>query len=210
MADYFEIFDDKRAGIMSALDNAVTEAHAWEFLAHWHPEWEMVSLPAIEQRLPNYDAYDPDMYSDCFDMIWEIARTDWLSFRDNYMEEHPPCRCRQFEGKRADYCWPRYPEGDECAMCEEIRNYTLFFDNYSADRLSRIDGKVTELKEWEFWSEGLPEDNAAFQSRVARYGIADITRREMEIIAEVALQGWNGFIRSRDPMVDRWGVPVID
>ena len=210
MADYFEIFDDKRAGIMGALDRAVTEAHAWEFLAHWDTEWDMVPLPAIERRLANFDAYDPDMYSDCFDMIWDIARSDWLSFRENYMEEHPPCRCRQFKGKLADYCWPRYPEGDECAMCEEIRNYTLFYDNYTADRLSRIDSKVTELGEWEFWSEGVPEDNVAFQSRVARYGVAETTRQEMEIIAEVALQGWNGFIRARDPMVDRWGNAVVD
>lgn len=210
MADYFEIFDDKRAGIMSALDHAVTDAHAWEFLAHWHPEWEMVALPAIENRLANYDAYDPDMYSDCFDMIWEIARSDWLSFREAYIEEHPPCRCRQAKGKRADYCWPRYPENDECAMCEEIRNYTLFFDNYSADRLSRIDSKVTERGDWEYWSDELPESNEVFYHRVAVYDIAGITRSEMEIIHDVARLGWNGFIRHREPMIDRWGMPVVD
>jgi hypothetical protein len=210
MADYFEIFDDKRAGIMSALDRAVTAAHAWEFLAHWDPEWEMVALPAIENRLSNFDAYDPDMYSDCFDMIWEIARSDWLTFQENYIEEHPPCRCRQVQGKRADYCWPRYPEEGECAMCEEIRNYTLFYDNYSAERLSRIDSKVTELGDWEFWSEEVPENNQAFQSRVERYGIAEVTRREMNIIHDVARLGWNRFIQDHDPMIDRWGMPVID
>lgn len=209
MADYFEIFDDKRAGIMGALDQAVTEAHAWEFLAHWDSEWEMVPLPSIENRLPNFDAYDPDVYSDCFDMIWDIARSDWLSFRENYMEEHPPCRCRQVQGKLADYCWPRYPEGDECAMCEEIRNYTLFFDNYSADRLSRIDGKVTERGDWEYWHDGAPEDNETFARRVATYGIADVSRAEMEIISDVARLGWNGFIRARG-YVDRRGVPEVD
>jgi hypothetical protein len=132
MADYFEIFDDKRAGILGALDRAVTDAHAWEFLAHWDPEWEMVALPSIENRLPNYDAYDPDMYSDCFDMMWEIARSDWLSFRETYIEEHPACRCRQTKGKLADFCWPRYPENGECAMCDEIRNYASIFDSLRA------------------------------------------------------------------------------
>jgi hypothetical protein len=199
MADYFEIFDDKRAGIMTALDRAVTEAHAWEFLAHWDTEWEMVSLPAIERRLANFDAYDPDMYSDCFDMIWEIARGDWLSFRENYMEEHPPCRCRQLQGKRADYCWPRYPEGGECAMCEEIRNYyEIVHDDEQVARLVRLDNAITELEEWEFWSEGVPEDNETFARRVATYGIPDITRQDMEIISEIARLGWLGFVRSRD------------
>jgi hypothetical protein len=210
MADYFEIFDDKRAGIMGALDRAITDAHAWEFLAHWEPEWDMVALPSIENRLANYDAYDPDMYSDCFDMMWEIARSDWLSFREAYIQEHPPCRCRQTKGKLADFCWPRYPENDECAMCDEIRDYASIFDSYSADRLSRIDSKVTERGDWEYWSEGLPEDNEVFYHRVVIYGIAGITRSEMEIISEIALRGWNTYLRSRDPMIDRWGMPVVD
>jgi hypothetical protein len=210
MADYFEIFDDKRAGIMGALDRAITDAHAWEFLAHWESEWEMVPLPSIENRLANYDAYDPDMYSDCFDMMWEIARSDWLSFREAYIQEHPPCRCRQTKGKLADFCWPRYPENDECAMCDEIRDYASIFDSYSADRLSRIDSKVTERGDWEYWSEGLPEDNEVFYHRVVIYGIAGITRSEMEIISEIALRGWNTYLRSRDPMIDRWGMPVVD
>ncbi len=208
MADYFEIFDDNRAGIMSALDGAVTEAHAWEFLARWNPEWEMVSLPAIERRLANFDAYDPDMYSDCFDMIWEIARTDWLSFRENYIAEHAPCGCRQAKGKLADYCWPRYPEPREAPMCQDIRNYASLFDNYTADRLSRIDGKVTERCDWEYWSNGLPEENEVFYNRVSVYEIADITRAEMEIISEVARLGWFGFVRSRDlemaAYLDEW------
>jgi hypothetical protein len=210
MADYFEIFDDKRAGMMGALDRAITDAHAWEFLAHWEPEWDMVALPSIENRLANYDAYDPDMYSDCFDMMWEIARSDWLSFREAYIQEHPPCRCRQTKGKLADFCWPRYPENDECAMCDEIRDYASIFDSYSADRLSRIDSKVTERGDWEYWSEGLPEDNEVFYHRVVIYGIAGITRSEMEIISEIALRGWNTYLRSRDPMIDRWGMPVVD
>ena len=210
MADYFEIFDDKRAGIMGALDRAITDAHAWEFLAHWESEWEMVPLPSIENRLANYDAYDPDMYSDCFDMMWEIARSDWLSFREAYIQEHPPCRCRQTKGKLADFCWPRYPENDECAMCDEIRDYASIFDSYSADRLSRIDSKVTERGDWEYWSEGLPEDNEVFYHRVVIYGIAGITRSEMEIISEIALRGWNTYLRYHDPMIDRWGMPVVD
>jgi hypothetical protein len=198
MADYFEIFDDKRAGIMGALDRAITEAHAWEFLANWNPEWEMVALPAIENRLANFDAYDPDMYSDCFDMMWEIARTDWLTFREAYIEEHPPCRCRYAKGKLADYCWPRYPEDHEPAMCDDIRNYSALFDNHTADRLSRIDGKITERCEWEYWSEGLPEENEVFYHRVVGYGGAGITRQEMEIISEVARLGWFGFVRVRE------------
>jgi hypothetical protein len=210
MADYFEIFDDTRAGIMGALDRAMTAAHAWEFLAHWNPDWEMVPLPAIENRLSNFDAYDPDMYSDCFEMIWEIARTDWITFREKYVEEHPPCRCRQAKGKHADYCWPRYPEDGECAMCEEIRDYHSIFDNYTADRLSRIDSKVTEHGDWESWGEGAPEDNEAFYHRAMIYGIPGITRREMEIIGDVAKQGWAAFLRFRDPMLDRWGMPVVD
>jgi hypothetical protein len=42
------------------------------------------------------------------------------------------------------------------------------------------------------------------------YGIAGITRSEMEIISEIALRGWNTYLRSRDPMIDRWGMPVVD
>lgn len=210
MADYFEIFDDKRAGILGALDRAVTAAHAWEFLAHWDPEWEMVALPAIENRLSNFDAYDPDMYSDCFDIIWEIARTDWVSFRENYMEQHPPCLCRQLKGKMADYCWPRYPEEDEPPMCNQFRNYASVFDGYTADRLSQIDRKVTEHGDWEFWADGLPEENEVFYHRVAVYGIPGITRREMDIISDIGKQGWSTYLRFHDPMVDRWGMPVID
>ena len=201
MADYFEIFDDKRAGIMGALDRAITEAHAWEFLANWNPEWEMVALPAIENRLPNFDAYDPDIYSDCFDMMWEIARTDWLTFRDNYIAEHAPCPCRRAKGKLADYCWPRYPEHREPAMCEQHRDYrALFNDDYRADRLALIDQRVTERGDWEYWSTGLPEDNEVFHNRVAPYGVGipGITREEMEIISEVARLGWFGFVRTRD------------
>jgi hypothetical protein len=210
MADYFEMFDDVRAGIMGALDRAVTEAHAWEFLAHWNPEWEMVPLPSVENRLANFDAYDEDVYSDCFDMIWEIARSDWLTFREAYIEVHPPCACRRARGKLADYCWPRYPEADEPAMCDDIRNYSMFFDNYTADRLSRIDAKVTEHGDWEYWADDLPASNEVFYYRVLPYNIAGITRHEMEIIHEVARLGWNGFVRARDPMIDRWGMPVVD
>jgi hypothetical protein len=28
--------------------------------AYWEPEWEMVPLPSIENRLANRDAYDED------------------------------------------------------------------------------------------------------------------------------------------------------
>jgi hypothetical protein len=208
MADYFEIFDDTRAGIMGALDRAITEAHAWEFLANWNPEWEMVALPAIENRLPNFDAYDPDLYSDCFDMMWEIARTDWLTFREGYIAEHAPCGCRREKGKLADYCWPRYPEPREPPMCQDHRNYASLFDNYTADRLSRIDAKITERGDWEYWSNDLPESNEDFYNRVVVYEIPGITREEMTIMHDVARLGWFGFVRTRDlemaAYLDEW------
>jgi hypothetical protein len=206
MANYFELFDDTRAGILGAIDRAVTEAHAWDFLRYWEPEWEMVPLPSIEQRLPNRDAYDDDLYSDCFDIIWTIARTEWIDWRESYIEENPACACRRREGKVAGYCWPRYPEDQELPMCEDIRNYYALFDNFTADRLSRIDGKVTERGEWETWEDGLPENNETFSARVSVYEVDNITRSEMEIISEVARLGWNEFVRSRD----RWGVPEVD
>lgn len=191
MADYYEIFDDVRAGILGALDRAVTEAHAWEFLRHWEPEWEMVSLPSIENRLPNRDAYDPEVYSDCLDIIWTIARTDWLTFRESYMEEHPPCRCRQLKGKLADSCWPRYPEDGEEPMCNEIRNYDLLFeDNERVARLHALDHAVTRECDWEYWSDDVPE---GWEYRVRAYGVEGVTLEDVSVIADIARVGWETY-----------------
>jgi hypothetical protein len=192
MADYFEIFDDTRAGILGALDRAVTEAHAWEFLRYWEPEWEMVPLPSIEQRLPNRDAYDNDVFGDCFDIIWTIARTDWLAFRETYIEEHPPCRCRQLRGKLADNCWPRYPEGDEQAMCNDIRDYSLVLnDNERIERLQALDRAVTRECDWEFWAESVHE---GWEYRVRTYGVEGVTREDIEMIADIAEVGWRQYV----------------
>ena len=191
MAHYFELFDDTRAGILGALDRAVTDAHAWEFLRHWEPEWEMVPLPSIEQRLPNRDAYDEGLYDDCVDIIWTIARTDWLTFRESYIEEHPPCSCRRAEGKLAGLCWPRYPHPGERGMCDEIRLYdALFEDNERVARLRALDDAVTRECDWEYWSDDVPE---RWDLRVRTYGIEGVTRDDIEVIADIARVGWQTY-----------------
>lgn len=207
MANYFEIFDDTRAGILSALERAVTEAHAWEFLRYWEPEWEMVPLPSIEQRLPNLDAYDPDIYNECVEIIWTIARTDWLEWRESYIEENPPCTCRQRAGKLAGCCWPRELEYGESAMCEEIRNYSELFpdDNERATRLMDIDNAITARADWEYWGYGMPD---SWEPRASTYGVEGITEEDMEVISEVARLGWHGYVRTRDlelaAYLDEW------
>lgn len=189
--DFFELFDDTRAGILGALERAVSEAHAWDFLRYWEPEWDMVPLPPIEQRLPNRDAYDEELYNDCFDIIWTIARSDWHTFRESYMEEHPPCLCRQREGKLAGNCWPRYPNPGEPAMCNEIRCYdAIFDDNERVARLQALDSAVTRECDWEYWSDDVPD---GWEYRVRTYGVDGVTVEDISVIADIARVGWQTY-----------------
>jgi hypothetical protein len=208
MPDYYEVFDDTRAGMLGALERAVTEAHAWDFLRYWEPEWEMVPLPSIEQRLPNLDAYEPEIYSDCVDIIWTIARTDWPTFRESYITQNPPCSCRARAGKAASNCWPRYPAEGEPAMCDEIRDYRLITpDNQQATRLEEVDRVITARGDWEFWSIGAPEN---WRLHANIYGVRNLTSEDMHMISEIADMGWDRFVGSRNHIqdyLDQWGVP---
>jgi hypothetical protein len=199
--DYYELFGDTQAGIMGALETAVTEAHAWSFLRHWEPEWDMVPLPSIEQRLPNRDAYDEDVYNECMDIIWTIARIGWEEFRDSYIDENPPCTCRRRVGKLAGYCWPRNDDEDIQPMCEEIRDYRrLFQDNERVTRLNHLDNVITEQGDWEYWA---TEDIDNWRPRANTYGIEGITQEDIQIMSGVAIQGWDEFIRLRDEHIHR-------
>jgi hypothetical protein len=199
--DYYELFGDTQAGIMGALETAVTEAHAWSFLRHWEPEWEMVPLPSIEQRLPNRDAYDEDVYNECVDIIWTIARIGWHEFRESYIEENPPCTCRRRAGKLAGYCWPRNDDEDIQPMCEEIRDYRrLFQDNERVTRLNHLDNVITEQGDWEYWA---IEDIDNWRPRANTYGIEGITQEDIQIMSGIAAQGWDEFVRLRDAHIHR-------
>lgn len=205
MPDYYELFDDTQAGILGALETAVTEAHAWDFLRYWEPEWEMVPLPSIEQRLPNRDAYDDALYSECVDIIWTIARVGWDEFQESYIEENPPCMCRRRAGKLAGYCWPR-GDVDAQPMCEEIRNYyDIVQDNEQVTRLVSLDQAITERGDWEYWATDELEN---WGVRTNSYGIHGVTEEDMRIISGIAVQGFESYVRSRDAelreYLDRW------
>lgn len=197
--DYYELFDETQAGILGALETAVTEAHAWDFLRYWDVDWEMVPLPSIENRLPNRDAYDEDLYRECVDIIWTIARVGWYEFRDSYIEVNPPCTCRQRAGRIAGYCWPRNNDEDVQPMCEEIRNYGLIVhDNEQISRLNHLDNIITEQGDWEFWANDAVD---GWRMRAHSYGVEGVTLEDMQIISAVATLGFDEYLRTRPPQV---------